>query len=179
MALPEIWSLDSTIECEGVLFSLADRKSASFDYLLTKSIAQAHWLQIQKKNTNKQTLLIADYRWIVTHGLIIWTHADSYGCRELVEGKLDVDIVSLKVRISAIWPNAKQLPPRGRHPSCSTELIWTTGCHPQSDLIHDVKEKVFSQHEAARSISARNCWCCYSSSRVSYCTSCMYYCLFP
>ena len=45
----------------------------------------------------------------MTHGLIIWTHADSYGCRGLVEGKLDVDVVSLKVCITAICPYAKQL----------------------------------------------------------------------
>ena len=80
------------------------------------------------------------------------THCcDSYGwlrrhqfIRRFIEEQWVVDFVSLKVRISAILPNAKQLPPRGRQSSCSSKSFRTTGCQPHSDHYHEVKDKVLA-----------------------------------
>ena len=82
---------------------------------------------------------------------VAWLIADSWKWLRnatviccFIEEQWVVDFVSLKVRISAIPPNAKQLPPRGRQSSCSSMSFRTTGCQPHSDHYHEVKDKVLA-----------------------------------
>ena len=72
-----------------------------------------------------------------------------------LQGKLVVDIVWFKVRISAILPNAKQLPPRGRQSSCSTKSFRTTGCQPHSGQLSWSQRQSTNQRQAGRSLQRK------------------------